>query len=196
MLAQAYLDELCKPAVGESGDITLAEFAERFLEDCSGQWKPTTLKGHRHNLSGQILPFFGTRRLAGIGRGDVLDWQRGLAHLAGTRNRALAVLSSLMHHAELIGLRPPGSNPCVGLRRHKTSFSAQYLDAAGYRKLVIALSEAAGAHPIEVEVIRFLTLTGARRGEVEGLTWFMIDKNRAALPDAKCGPRAIWMGGL
>ncbi len=79
VLAQTYIDELCKTAVGESGDITLAEFAERFLEDCSGQWKPATLKGHRHNLSGQILPFFGTRRHAGIGRGDVLDWQRGLA---------------------------------------------------------------------------------------------------------------------
>ncbi len=96
VLAQAYLDELTNPNAVAQGDTTLAEFAERFLEDCSGQWKPTTLKGHRHNLTGQILPFFGTRRLAGIGRGDVLDWQRGLAHLAGTRNRALAVLSSLM----------------------------------------------------------------------------------------------------
>lgn len=194
VLAQAYLDELTKPDSEASGDTTLADFAERFLQDCRGQWKPATLRGHGHNLTGQILPFFGTRRIAGIGRGDVLDWQRGLALSAGTRNRALAVLSSLMRHAELTGLRPPGSNPCAGLRRHKTSFNAQYLDAAGYRKLAIALSEAAEAHPIEVAVIRFLTLTGARRGEVEGLTWSMIDKNRAALPDAKCGPRAIWMG--
>ena len=193
-LAQAYLDELTKPDSEASGDTTLADFAARFLQDCQGQWKPATLRGHIHNLSGQILPFFGMRSLTEIGRGDVLDWQRGLAVSAGTRNRALAVLSSLMRHAELTGLRPPGSNPCAGLRRHKTSFNADYLDAAGYRKLAIALTEAAEANPIEVAVIRFLTLTGSRRGEVEGLTWSMIDKNRAALPDAKCGPRAIWMG--
>jgi len=193
-LAQACLEELTKPNSSASGDATLAEFAERFLGDCQGQWKPATLRGHRHNLIGQILPFFGMRSLTEIGRGDVLDWQRGLAVSAGTRNRALAVLSSLMRHAELTGLRPPGSNPCAGLRRHKTSFNAQYLDAVGYQKLADVLSDAVEAHPVEVSVIRFLTLTGARRGEVEGLAWSMIDKNRAALPDAKSGPRAIWMG--
>ena len=194
MLAQAYLDEVAEPVSGANGDITLAEFAVRFLADCRGQWKPATLRGHSLNLKGQILPYLGKRCLAGIPRGDVLDWQRGLAVSAGTRNRALAVLSSLMRHAELTGLRPPGSNPCAGLRRHKTGFNADYLDAAGYRKLAVALNEVAETHPVEVSVIRFLTLTGARRGEVEGLTWSMIDKNRAALPDAKCGPRAIWMG--
>ena len=194
VLAQAYLDQLTKPDSEASDDTTLADFAEQFLQDCRGQWKPATLRGHRHNLSGQILPFFGTHRIAGIGRGDVLDWQRGLALSAGTRNRALAVLSSLMRHAELTGLRPPGSNPCAGLRRHKSGFNAEYLDAAGYHKLADALSDAVEAHPVEVSVIRFLTLTGARRGEVEGLAWSMIDKNRAALPDAKSGPRAIWMG--
>ncbi|MBL1435921.1 MAG: hypothetical protein COB08_006950 [Rhodobacteraceae bacterium] len=46
----------------------------------------------------------------------------------------------------------------------------------------------------DIAVICFLTLTGARLGEVGGLTWLMIDKNRAALPDPKCGLRAIWMG--
>jgi hypothetical protein len=61
MLAQAYLDELIKPDAGAQGDTTLAEFAMRFLADCRAQWKPATLKGHGHNLTGQILPFFGKR---------------------------------------------------------------------------------------------------------------------------------------
>ena len=194
VLAEAYLGEMAGPVSQASGDTTLAEFAARFLEDCRGQWKPATLRGHNHNLTGQILPFFGKRSITAISRGDVLDWQRGLALSAGTRNRALAVMSSLMRHAELTGLRPPGSNPCAGLRRHKSGFKAEYLDAAGYRKLAVALNDAAETQPIEVTLIRFLALTGSRRGEAEGLTWSMIDKNRAALPDAKCGPRAIWMG--
>ena len=194
LLAQTNLDELTKPDSEASDDTTLADFAARFLQDCRGQWKPATLRGHSHNLSGQILPFFGKSSLAGIGRGDVLDWQRGLAVSAGTRNRALAVLSSLMRHAELTGLRSPGSNPCAGLRRHKSGFKAEYLNASGYRKLAIALKDETAAHPVEVAAIRFLILTGCRRGEAEGLMWSMIDKNRAALPDAKSGPRAIWMG--
>jgi len=194
LLAQAYLDELFKPDSGASDNTTLADFAEQFLADCQSQWKPATLRGHSHNLSGQILPFFGKSSIAEIGRGDVLDWQRGLAVSAGTRNRALAVLSSLMRHAELTGLRPPGSNPCAGLRRHKSGFKAEYLNASGYRELAIALKDETAAHPVEVAAIRFLILTGCRRGEAEGLMWSMIDKNRAALPDAKSEPRAIWMG--
>ena len=43
VLAQAYLGEMAKPGTVAHADTTLAEFAERFLEDCSGQWKPTTL---------------------------------------------------------------------------------------------------------------------------------------------------------
>ena len=39
----------------------------------------------------------------------------------------MAAMSSLMKHAETLGLRPEDSNPCRGLRRRKTGFEARYL---------------------------------------------------------------------
>ena len=99
-----------------------------------------------------------------------------------------------MRHAELNGLRPVGSNPCAGLLHHNSGFEALYLDAAGFRKLAVALDEEVEANAIEVAVVRFIALTGCHRGEAESLTWSTIDGQRAALPDSKCGLRVIWMG--
>ena len=58
---------------------------------------------------------------------------------AGTANRALAVLSSLMQHAEALGLRPDHSNPCRGLRRRKSGFEARYLTDGEFAALGRAL---------------------------------------------------------
>ena len=99
-----------------------------------------------------------------------------------------------MRHAEILGLRPPGSNPCRGLRRRKTGFKAHNLTQEECRRLGRALRRAQKVDPVAVAVIRFLALTGARKSEARLLTWDMIDGPRAALPDSKTGPRAIWLG--
>jgi len=49
-------------------------------------------------------------------------------------------------------------------------------------------------HPQAINLLRFLTLTGCRRGEALEPEWSMIDGKRAALPDAKSGPKSIWLG--
>ena len=46
---------------------------------------------------------------------------------AGRANRSLVVLSSMMKHAEVLGLQREGSNPCKGLRPRKTGFVAHHL---------------------------------------------------------------------
>jgi hypothetical protein len=43
-------------------------------------------------------------------------------------------------------------------------------------------------------LIRFAALTGCRVGEARALRWDWIDGPRAALPDSKSGPKAIWLG--
>ena len=103
----------------------LRVFGRAFLADCAHRWKPATRRSHAHNLQNLILPVFGSRRVDAITARDVRSW---FADLAVTRpasaNRALAVLSSLMKHAETLGLRPENSNPCRGLRRYKSGFKA------------------------------------------------------------------------
>lgn len=174
-------------------DISIAQFLETFLEDCQGQWKPTTLHAHSCSARKHILPHFGGKMVRDLGRGDVVAWHNQLSGSAGTRNRTLAVLSSLMRHAELLGLRPPGSNPCAGLRRHQSRFSAHYLDAEAYAALGRALSKVEASFPMQVAFIRFLTFTGARKGEAETAMWHFLEDNRLTLPDSKTGPKVIWL---
>ncbi|TRD13704.1 tyrosine-type recombinase/integrase [Palleronia caenipelagi] len=184
-----------EPEDTRSGDrMTVAGFAETFLADTAPRWKASTRETNRKALERHLLPVFGRRRLSHVTREDVTAWLHGSQGSAGAKARALPVLSSLFAHAELLGLLPPRSNPCKGLRRHKSGFAATYLDAEGFAALGAALRAQEAACPQAVALIRFVALTGCRRGEALDLTWAMIDGNRAALPDAKSGPKAIWLG--
>lgn len=170
------------------------ECADRFLAHGAVSWKPATLKAHWHNLKKIILPRFGSTDISLVTAEDVAAWRSGIEGSAGTRNRALAVLSGVMRHAEILGVRPPGSNPCQGLRRRKNSFKAHQVTPDAYRRLGVALRNFEKSEPVVVALVRFLSLTGCRKSEARLLRWEMIDGCRAALPDSKTGPRAIWMG--
>ncbi len=97
-------------------------------------------------------------------------------------------MSSLMKHAETLGLRAEDSNPCRGLRRRKAGFEARYLTDAALGR---ALDDAEGAHPVVVAALRFLLYTGARKSEALRLKWEHVHGDHAALPDSKTGPRTI-----
>ena len=141
-----------------------------------------------------ILPAFGNRSVDAITARDVRSWFDELSVTkAGTANRSLAVLSSLMKHAEDLGLRPEGSNPCRGLRRRKTGFKAHYLTDAEFAALGWALTRVEYRFPVAVAAVRFLLYTGARKSEALGLRWEHVHGDRAVLPDAKTGPRTIWL---
>ncbi|MEM8798880.1 MAG: hypothetical protein AAGF15_02240, partial [Pseudomonadota bacterium] len=92
-------------AVPLSGETRVSVFADIFLEDCTGRWKPATLRGHSYCLRNLILPHFGKLKLGEITRGDVTVWFQKVKGTDGSRNRALSVLSSLFVHAEIRGLR-------------------------------------------------------------------------------------------
>ncbi len=182
------------PLVPETPKATVSEFAARFLDHGAPSWKPSTLKAHRSLFTCSILPQFGFRDIASITPQEVASWFARGQGSQGTRNRALAVLSGLMRHAEILGLRPPGSNPCQGLRRRKNRFEVHRLSEQDYGRLGEALRRIEDTEPVIAALIRFLTLTGCRKSEARLLRWDMLDANRAALPDSKTGPRAIWLG--
>ena len=106
-------------------------------------------------MSGYILPAFGDRRVDAIGTKDVRNWFDVLSVTrAGSANRALAALSSLMRHAE-----------AFGRRRRKTGFEAYYLTDDEFAALGRALDDAEAEHPVAVSALRFLLYTGARKSE-------------------------------
>ena len=180
---------------GTSPDATaplMRTFGPAFLADGRERWKPATRASHAHNMHGLILPAFGERRVDSIAPRDVRGWfDETAATRPASANRALAVLSSMMKHAETLGLRPEGSNPCKGLRRRKSSFKARYLTTDEFAALGRALDKAQAVFPTAVAALRFLLYTGARKSEALGLRWEHVHGDRAVLPDSKTGPRTI-----
>jgi len=173
---------------------TVRTFAPAFLADCAERWKPATRRAHADGIRRHILPAFGNCRLDTVSAKDVRIWFDDLsASRAGSANRALAVLSSMMKHAEALGLRREDSNPCRGLRRRKTRFEAHYLSDDEFTALGRALDGAEADCPVAVAALRFLLYTGARKSEALQLKWEHIHGDRAVLPDSKSGPRTIWL---
>ena len=169
-------------------------FGPAFLADCAERWKTTTRVGHAHRMQRFILPAFGSRRVDAITARDVRSWFDELSvERSGSANRSLAVLSTLMKHAEDLGLCPERSNPCRGLRRRKTGFKAHYLSDAEFAALGWALARVQDRFPVAVAAVRFLLYTGARKSEALGLRWEHVHGDRAVLPDSKMGPRTIWL---
>ena len=139
---------------------TVRTFAPAFLADCAERWKPATKRAHADGMKRFVLPAFGDRRVDAVTAKDVRNWFDDLSVTgAGSANRALAVLSSMMKHAEALGLRREDSNPCKGLRRRKTGFKAHYLTDGEFAALGRALDGAEADHPVAVAALRFLLYT-------------------------------------
>ena len=173
---------------------TVRTFAPAFLADCAERWKPATRDSHAHGMKRHILPALGERRVDAVTAKDVRNWFDDLSVTrAGTANRALAVLSAMMQHAEALGLRREDSNPCKGLRRRKSGFEAHYLTDDEFAALGRALDGAEAEWPVAVAALRFLLYTGARKSEALRLKWEYVHGARAVLPDSKTGPRTLWL---
>ena len=173
---------------------TVRTFAPAFLADCAERWKPATRRAHADGMNRFILPALGDRRVDAVTAKDVRNWFYDLSVThAGSANRALAVLSSMMKHAEALGLRREDSNPCKGLRRRKTGFEAHYLTDDEFAALGRALDGAEAEWPAAVAALRFVLYTGARKSEALRLKWEYVHGDRAVLPDSKTGPRTLWL---
>lgn len=193
-LAQAVMAETEGAASGLRPDLTLVEFGPIFLTDCTHLWKPSTLKTNRSYLLRHISPVVGKIPVASLTRDEVLRFRNGLTLAEASKTRVIAVLSLLLRHAEIRGLRPPSSNPCTGVRKKRSDFVAEYLDPAGYASLGAVLRRCEDSLTRAVAFVRFIALTGCRKGEALAARWDHLDRNRLALPDSKTGPKAIWLG--
>jgi len=111
----------------------------------------------------------------------------------GTANRSLSLLSTIMSFAvreEIID-----RNPVFGIERSPGNMRERFLSPEEFALLgeVIAKAEAGGAHPYGIAIIRLLALSGARKSEINNLTWSSVDLRTGflRLPRSKTGPRLI-----
>ena len=93
-------------------------------------------------------------------------------------NRTLGVLSKMFNLAEMWGLRPYGSNPCLHVKRFKEEKRERFLSPEEFQRLGKILDEIledGSETRSAVTAIRLLMLTGCRLSVIQKLRWEYVD---------------------
>lgn len=154
---------------------TMADLAEEYLRRHAETYKrPLSVREDRRLLNAIILPRLGRFQLAAITRLDVENLHRHLASTPTQANRTLALLSKLFNLA--IKWEWVHENPTRGVSRYQEQPRNRWFQKEELAMLRKALDE----HPDQkqVDAIRLLLLTGARKGEVLSATWGQFDVER------------------
>ncbi|MBZ0254222.1 MAG: integrase arm-type DNA-binding domain-containing protein, partial [Candidatus Methylomirabilis sp.] len=176
---------------------TVAEFAERYYaEHCLKTKKRSTHASDRSILSKHVLPAIGHKPLNQVDKLDVLKIRGALADKPIVFNRVRTFLSAMFNTAEAWGLRPEGSNPACGVKKHREERRERFLSPRAIVRLGEALAELereGTIRPAAAAFVRLALTTGMRSSEVRGLRWEDIrpDQNAILLRDSKTGARAL-----
>jgi integrase len=195
---------------------TVAELCDLYLAEGCHLKRPSTLATDRGRILRHIKPLLGARRVGEVTRAyierfmvdvadgksaaDVRTGSRGRAIVKGgkgTASRTVGLLGAIFQfavHRSLIEV-----NPVRGIRRYPDRKCERFLATAEIAALGAALSEAEASgteDPIAIAAIRFLLLTGCRRGEVLSLKWDWVDFEQRLIrfPDSKTGAKVIPLG--
>lgn len=185
------------------GALTFAETAARYMAEVAEPYmKRTTLVGYRSLLGRHLLPALGSMKVHQIGREDTKRLHAKIGEATpGAANRVRSFLSAILAAAEEWGLRPVGSNPCHGTPKFREGKIERYLTPEERARFEAALCEAERASKGQpryvcrgsIDALRLLSFTGARKSEITGLQWSMVDLERGALrlSDSKTGAKPI-----
>ena len=195
--ARRFIAGFTEPAKHGNGPRTpghpMTAFAEEFLERQAHRWKPRTRQTNTRIVRKDILPAFGDTTVDAITVEQVKDWFASMSERPGVANRSMPVLSVMMRMAELWGYRAHNTNPCKRTRRFRMKPMERFLTTVEIARLNAVLTRDEFWCPNVVAVVRLLLLTGCRVGEILSLEWSWIKGKRIYLPDAKSGPRTVWL---
>ena len=187
------------PAPPDRARVTVAELAERYLEEhVVIRCKPGTQVLYRAAVRQYIVPALGETPVPSVRREQVAALHHALRETPYAANRAVHLLARILDVAEDEGLRPRGAgNPCRSIEKFRERPHNRFLSEEELRRLGRVLEAAAGggggASPAAVAAIRLLVLTGCRRSEILGLRWEHVDleAGELRLRDSKTGPRVV-----
>ena len=188
------------PALQRDADrkvATVKDLGVRFLEEyVPAHCKPSTAYEYRRSVELFVEPRIGGRKVTEIQRSDIAELHHGMRKTPYQANRTLGVLSKMFNLAEMWGLRPDGSNPCLHVKRFKEEKRERFLSTEEFQRLGKVLDEIVedGTETRSaVAAIRLLMLTGCRHSEIQKLRWEYVDLDAGELrlPDAKTGGRAV-----
>ena len=179
---------------------TMKGLGERFLkEHVAVRCKPSTQAEYKRSVELFINPKIGTRKATDIERRDIAELHQALSHIPYQANRTLGVLSKMFNLAEIWGLRPDGSNPCLHVKKFAEEKRARFLSQEEFAALGKTLREVeqdGSETQSAVNAIRLLMLTGCRLGEITTLKWDYVDikARELRLPDSKTGAKVVHFG--
>lgn len=193
-------DPVAEREQARNGEL-MESFCQRYLcEHAELHKKQSSVKDDR-TLIRLYVKRLDKIQVADVTRADVIALHQAMRDKPYSANRALALVSKMMNLAEKWGVRPDGSNPCRHVQRYKEVRRQTFLASAQLVKLgeVLVNSEREGTEesepPAAIAAIRLLILTGARKSEILGLQWPVVNWERQTLDlaDSKSGPKPVYL---
>lgn len=142
-----------------------------------------------------IDPQIGKVLVKNVKYSDVLAVHSALSATPYQANRAVAVLSKMLNHAERLELRPLGSNPCRHIERCRENGRGRYATPSEIARLGAIMEEKFGRYPREIAFLYLLLFSGARPSEIARATWDQLDGNVLRIENGKTGRRTVFLPG-
>ena len=194
---------------------TVADLCSLYLEEGCETKKLSTLTTDIGRIERHIKPLLGKRLISEVSGADIERFMRDVAKGKtavdiktkmrgraivqggkGTASRTVGLLGGIFTFAVRRKFRT--DNPVRGVKRYVDNKGQRFLSAQELASLGDALRkfEAEGKNASALAVIRLLTFTGARKGEIAGLKWSEVDIERSCLrlTDSKTGAKVIPIG--
>jgi integrase len=165
-------------------DYLEAAKAGRVLTRHRAAKKASTLATDASRISRYIRPLLGHLKVASVTR---LDIERFYENVPGGASRTVGLLGGIFSFAVRRGLRT--DNPVRGVERRADGQRQRRLSEVEYGALGKALRTSPEEQMIATAAVKFLALTGWRRGEMLEVKWTEIDfsTGTARLADTKTG---------
>lgn len=193
----------------ERKTLTVRELCDLYLAEGIGAKKASTIALDKIRIERHIKPLIGNRKINTVTAGDIERLMHDIAagkvrsadnpHTRGGQgaaSRTVGLLSGIFIFA--MKRRLCAENPAKGVKRFKDNRRERFLSPKELGELGDALtaSEAAGANPHHIAILRLLALTGARKNEIARLRWSEVELDRARLnlADSKTGQKVIPLG--
>lgn len=155
---------------------TVAELAEDYLNrHAIPNKRPRSVADDKSLLDRFVSPAMAKKRVKDITRRDIEKLKLSLADRPYQANRLHALLSKMFALAVAWEWRE--RNPVTGIPKNPERARERWLSTEELKRLFAVLDEQ--ENQTAANIIRFLVLTGARRGEVLAAEWSEIDFARA-----------------
>lgn len=188
--------------VRELCDLYMSEVETSLLVRKGRPKKASTIETDRGRIEWHVKPLLGDMKVKAVTLADIETFQHrvaagetkqprqaGRGGVAtggkGVAARTVGMLGGIFSFAMKRGLTD--ANPCRGVARFADKQKDRRISDDEYRLLADGLAKVETSHPIGAACLKFLALTGWRRGEAINLQWIDIDgaTRTALLPDTK-----------